>query len=304
MGNNRGMFWRKDTLHGYLFILPGILGFLCFVAYPLLSSVYFSMTKWSGFDTPKYIGLKNFKYMFQTDPTFWPSVKQTILYAVFSVPLGLVLGLLLAMLLNRKLPGIRIFRTLFYLPVVIPIVATSTLWMYMYQPQYGLANNVLRLFGMEGVEWLSGDRMALLSLVLMYLWGVGANMIIFLSGLQSVPTDIYEAADIDGASGWRKLISITIPTITPILFLQLITGLITAFQTFVQPAILSGSSVGSAGNLSLNLLNFSIYRNAFTGFDFGYAIAQVWVLLAIILVFTIVVFSVSQRYVHYENDNK
>ncbi|MCD9024497.1 carbohydrate ABC transporter permease [Cohnella silvisoli] len=293
---------RRDTLTGYLFILPGILGFLIFVAYPLLSSVYFSMTKWSGFDKPTYIGLKNFEYMFHTDPTFWSSIRLTITYAIVSVPLGLVFGLLLAMLLNKKLPAIRFFRTLFYLPVVIPVVATATLWMYMYQPQYGLANNILRLFGIEGVDWLSGDKMALLSLTLIYLWGVGSNMIIFLSGLQSVPADVYEAADIDGASGWLKFSRITLPLLTPILFLQLITGLITAFQTFVQPSILAGDP--ASPNMSLNLLNLSIYSNAFRGYEFGYAIAQVWILFFIILIFTIIAFGLSKRFVYYENEMK
>lgn len=294
--------WNREALCGYLFILPGIIGFLFFVAYPLLMSVYYSMTEWSGFNRPKFIGLDNFKYMFFTDPSFGQSVKLTVLYAVFSVPLGLLFGLFLAMLLNNKMKGIRLFRTLFYLPVVIPIVATTTLWMYMYQPQYGLANNLLWELGLDSVDWLSGDRMALTSLIIMYLWGVGSNMIIFLAALQGVSPDLYEAAGLDGASAYRKLLNITIPQITPILFLQLITGLIAAFQTFVQPSILAGDP--RSPNLSLNLLNLSIYNNAFRGHEFGYAIAQVWVLLVIIVAFTTAAFYASRRFVHYENDMK
>ncbi|WP_219835604.1 carbohydrate ABC transporter permease [Paenibacillus sp. R14(2021)] len=294
-------FWQKDGVIGYMFILPGVIGFLFFVAYPLLSSIYFSMTKWSGFDTPKFIGLKNFKYMFTMDPTFWPGLRATILYAVISVPLGLVLGLALAMLLNRSLPGIKIFRTLFYLPVVLPIVATSTLWLFVYEPQFGLANNVLKAIGLHPVEWLTDSRTALMSLMVIALWGVGSNMIIFLGGLQSVPSDVYEAAEIDGASKFRAFFSVTIPLITPTLFLQLITGMIGAFQTFVQPSILTKDG---GPDFSTMLLNFSIYKNAFQGQDFGYAIAQVWVLFVLIILFTIIAFKSSSSFVYYENDSR
>jgi ABC-type sugar transport system permease subunit len=288
---------HKDTWIGYLFILPGIIGFLIFVAYPLLSSVYFSMTEWSGFDTPKFIGLKNFKHMFTLDPLFWKSLRLTFMYVLISVPCGLALGLMLAMLLFRPIAGIRIFRTLFYLPVVLPIVATTTLWLFVFQPQYGLLNNFLRIFNLTGLNWLYESKTAVLSLVLVSLWAVGANMIIFLGGLQSVPADIYEAAQIDGANKWHQFWTVTIPMITPILFLQFITGLIAAFQVFIQPALLNGTK--DTINQNINLINFDVYRHAFAGHDFGYAIAEVWVLVFIILVFTIIAFKLN-RFVHYD----
>ncbi|WP_152393310.1 carbohydrate ABC transporter permease [Paenibacillus guangzhouensis] len=282
---------------GYLFILPGIIGFLTFVAYPLLSSVYYSMTEWSGFDTPKFVGLKNYVHMFTVDPLFWSSVRLTFLYAGLGVPLGLVLGLLLALLLFKPIAGVKIFRTLFYLPVVLPAVASTTLWLFIYQPQYGLLNNVLRVFGIEGPDWLNDSKTAILSLVILMLWGVGANMIIFLSGLQSVPNDIYESAQIDGATKWGRFWHVTIPMITPILLLQFITGLINAFQAFIQPALLNGSK--DSVNPNINLMNFDIYRRAFGGHDFGYAMAEVWVLVVIILIVTIFAFRLN-RYVHYQ----
>lgn len=284
---------------GYLFILPSIIGFSVFVAYPLLSSVYYSLTEWSGYDKPRFVGFANFNYMFNVDPAFWPSVRATFYFVILSVPSSLILGLGLAMLLNRGLPGIKWFRTIFYLPTVVPSIATLTLWLFIYQPQYGLANSLLRMAGLPEGTWLTSEMTALPSIVLIGLWQVGSGMIIFLSGLQSVPQELYEAAEVDGAARWRVALNITIPMITPILFLQLILGIIGAFQAFNQVQVLTGGGP----NFSTSLLNFKIYTDAFNGRMFGYAIAEVWVLFLIIMIFTVVTYRYSNRFVYYESDN-
>lgn len=284
---------------GYLFILPSIIGFSVFVAYPLLSSVYYSLTEWSGYDKPRFVGFANFNYMFNVDPAFWPSVRATFYFVILSVPSSLILGLGLAMLLNRGLPGIKWFRTIFYLPTVVPSIATLTLWLFIFQPQYGLANSLLRMAGLPEGTWLTSEMTALPSIVLIGLWQVGSGMIIFLSGLQSVPQELYEAAEVDGAARWRVALNITIPMITPILFLQLILGIIGAFQAFNQVQVLTGGGP----NFSTSLLNFKIYTDAFNGRMFGYAIAEVWVLFLIIMIFTAVTYCYSNRFVYYESDN-
>ncbi|MDQ0063688.1 carbohydrate ABC transporter permease [Paenibacillus harenae] len=295
MTRRKLMEWKN----GYLFILPSIIGFSVFVAYPLLSSIYYSLTEWSGYDNPRFVGFDNFNYMFTVDPAFWPSIRATFYYVLLSVPSSLILGLGLAMLLNKSLPGIKWFRTIYYLPTVVPSIATLTLWLFIYQPQYGLANSLLRLLGLPEGTWLTSEMTALPSIVLIGLWQVGSGMIIFLSGLQSVPQEMYEAAEVDGAPKWRVSLNITIPMITPILFLQLILGIIGSFQAFNQVQVLTGGGP----NFTTSLLNFKIYTDAFNGRLFGYAIAEVWVLFVIIMIFTAVTYRYSNRFVYYESDN-
>ena len=289
----------REGVAGYLFILPSIIGFAVFVAYPLLSSIYFALTQWSGWNAPQFIGLQNFVYMFTIDPSFWPSLEATGLYVLMSVPGGLFLGLLLAVLLNRHLPGIKILRTIYYLPVVLPSVASLTLWDFIYNPQYGLANQILHLFGIPASQWLQGQNTALVSIVIIGLWGIGGTMIIFLAGLQSVPAELYEAAQVDGASRWRSFFNVTIPLITPILFLQLITGIIGSFQAFNEAQVLTKGGP----NFATDLFNYNIWNNAFNGRQFGYAEAQVWVLFVIIMFFTIFTFRFSNTFVYYEHDH-
>jgi ABC-type sugar transport system permease subunit len=292
---------RRETLTGYLFILPSILGFSIFVAYPLISSVYYALTNWDGITTPKFVGLKNFVYMFTKDPSFIPSLKATALFALLSVPVSLILGLLLAVLLNRKLPGIRIFRTALYLPAVLPSIATLTLWKFIYDPQYGLANQALTFLHLPTSTWLGSSTMALPALVIIGLWGVGSTMIIFLSGLQAVPQEIYEAARIDGAGIISVFIRMTLPMISPIIFLQLIMQIIAALQAFNQPAVLTSGGPG----FSTDFLMYSIYKNGFGNLgqypQVGYAIAQVWVLFFFIVVVTIFTFRFSSMWVYEES---
>lgn len=291
----------REGFIGYLFMLPTVIGFSFFVAYPLISSAYYALTEWSGLGKPKFVGLENFKFLFKKDPIFIASLKATANFVILTVPTSIILGLFLAVLLNKKLPGIKVFRTIYYLPVVLPSIASLVLWKFIFEPNFGLANAVLSALHLPTSNWLASPRMAMPAVAITVLWGVGGQMIIFLSGLQSVPADVYEAAQVDGASRVQTFFKITIPMITPVLFLQLITGIIGAFQSFNQAAILMPPD---SINLSIYMIGYSIFQSAFEHHQFGYATAQVWVLFFIIMFFTFLIFKVSDKYVYYESDNR
>jgi ABC-type sugar transport system permease subunit len=306
LGNGKSAVQRgrgkwKEGLTGYLFILPSIIGFSIFVVYPLISSAYYSLTRWDGNTDPVFIGFRNYIYMFTKDPSFMPTLKATALFTLLSVPSSLILGLLLAVLLNRNMPGIRLFRTALYLPAVLPSIATLTLWKFIYNPQFGLANQVLSFLHLPTSDWLSSANMALPSLVIIGLWGVGSTMIIFLAGLQAVPQELYEAARLDGAGQIHLFARITLPMISPIIFLQLVLQIITALQAFNQPQVLTNGGP----NFSTNLLMLSIYANGFGNLgqypQLGYAMAQVWVLFFFIIAVTAFTFRVSSIWVYEES---
>ncbi|WP_328441577.1 sugar ABC transporter permease [Streptomyces sp. NBC_00444] len=286
--------WRRrgklgsDTRAAYAFMAPALIGFTVFVVYPLIRSAYFALTRYNGLTAPTFVGLDNFRRMFTTDPSFWPSVRATLLLVVLYVPLSLAIGLALAVFCNRRIRGVRLLRTLVYLPVVLPVVATITLWKFVFNPQVGLANQVLTWLHLPTSEWLSGTGSAIPSIVIVMLWSVGSTMIIFLAALQAVPTELYEAARLDGAGPGTVFFRITLPLISPIMVLQVVLQLVTALQTFNQPKILSPDGLGGPG-FSTRVLMLSIYNNGFPTLgrvaDFGYASAQVWVLfLAIVVV--------------------
>ncbi|MGC5165253.1 carbohydrate ABC transporter permease [Luteimicrobium sp. DT211] len=285
---------RRDTLLGYLFISPAIIGLFLFVGYPMVTSLYHSFTDWNGLTPATWVGLDNYVEMFTKDPTFWPSIAVTFLWVVISVPVTIVAGLALAVLVNRALKGVKIFRTIFYLPVVLPAVAVLTLWKYIYDPTYGLANEVLRFLHLPESGWLGDAHVALPAILLVGVWGVGGTMIIFLAGLQAVPTELLEAAKVDGAGAFRSFLKITLPMIGPILLLQLVLQLNGAFQTFNQVAILTKGGPGT----STNLLMYKIYNDGFANFiaapQLGYATAEVWVLFAIVMVVTLVMLRLTR----------
>jgi ABC-type sugar transport system permease subunit len=272
---------RSDVRAAYVFLAPAIVGFSVFVVYPLIRSGYFALTRYNGLSAPQFVGLGNFRRMFGTDPSFWPSVRATLELVLLYVPLSLVIGLGLALFCNQRLRGVRIVRTMFYLPVVLPVVATITLWKFVFDPQVGLANEVLTWLHLPTSLWLSSPRMAMPAIVIVMLWGVGATMIIFLAALQAVPTELYEAARLDGAGSTAVFFRITLPMISPILILQLVLQMTTALQAFNQPKILSGDGRGGPG-FSTDVLMLSIYNNGFSNLgrvpQLGYASAQVWVL--------------------------
>lgn len=296
----RGKWRRGETIAGYMFILPSICGFLLFVAYPLVFSAYYAFTNWNGLTDPKWVGLRNFQYMFGKDPAFWPSMRATVYFGLLSVPLTLIVGLLLAVLLNRALPGVKLFRTIMYLPVVLPGIAVLTLWKYVYDPLFGLANSVLTTLHLPTSMWLGSEQMAMPAIVLIGIWGVGGTMIIFLAGLQAVPQEIYEAAKIDGANSFNLFTRITLPMITPILFLQLVLQLTAAFQAFNQAKVLTSGGP----NFATNLFMFKIYNDGFSGAfpQIGYATAEVWILFFIIIAITALTFRTSSMWVYAENN--
>ncbi|WP_432889926.1 carbohydrate ABC transporter permease [Kribbella sp. CA-245084] len=289
---------RRDTILGYCFISPAIIGLLLFVVYPMVTSLYHSFTEWNGLTPAKWVGLENYKFLFTSDPTFWPSLKVTVLWVVISVPATLLAGLVLAVVVNRTIAGVKVFRTIFYLPVVLPAVAVLTLWKYIYDPTYGLANQILKFLHLPTTMWLGDAHVALPAILIVGLWSVGGTMMIFLAGLQAVPEEIQEAAKVDGAGAFRRFTRITLPMIGPIMMLQLMLALNGAFQTFNQVAILTKGGPGH----STNLLMYKIYNDGFADFitspQLGYATAEVWVLFVIVMLVTVVMLRLTRSRVY------
>ncbi|HEY9290417.1 MAG TPA: sugar ABC transporter permease [Microlunatus sp.] len=289
----RSALRRRNAVVGYVFIAPGIIGVLLFVIYPMVTSLYHSFTDWNGLTPATWVGLENYRFMFTQDPKFWPSLRVTLIWVLISVPITMAAGLALAVLVNRATGGVKVFRTVFYLPVVLPAVAVLTLWKYIYDPVYGLANQVLTFLQLPTSAWLGNAHVALPAILVIGVWSVGGTMMIFLAGLQAVPEEIHEAAKVDGASAARRFVSITLPLLGPIMLLQLMLQLNMAFQTFNQVAILTKGGPGTA----TNLLMYKIYQDGFADFltapQLGYASAEVWVLFAIVIIVTAIMLRVT-----------
>lgn len=290
----------KEGILGYLFASPWILGFLIFTLYPVCSSLYYSFTSYNTLKPPKWIGLYNYIYMLKEDPLFVKSLLNTVYYAVLSVPLGIAAGVLVAILLNQKVKGMRLFRTLFYLPTVASSVASALLWLWLMEPNFGLFNTMLAKIGIEGPGWLTDPAWAKPSLIFMSLWTVGGGMLIYLAALQDVPQSLYESAAIDGASGLKQFFRITLPMITPTLFFNLITGVIGGLQVFNQAFIMTNG--GPA--YSTYFFAYHLYTKAFSEYSMGYASAMAWVLLVITLILSMVIFKTSKSWVYYEGDQQ
>jgi len=289
---------RREELEGYLFLLPWMLGFLIFSLGPLLASMYLGFTQYRGYGTPTWIGTSNFRRMLLNDKLFWQSLKVTLLYAAGFLPLGLVFGFSIALLMNQKVRGILVFRTIYYLPAVVSGAAVAILWQFVFHRDFGVLNAVLGWFGIDPIPWLLSERFALVAFVIMGLWGVGGGMIIYLAGLQGIPTDLYEAAAIDGANGWQRFWRITIPMMTPTIFFNLVTGLIGTLQIFATAYIMTGGGP----NYATYFYSLNIYYTTFQKLQLGYASALAWVLFLLILVLTLGVFSTSKRWVYYEHE--
>jgi multiple sugar transport system permease protein len=294
---------RDETAIGFSLILPWVLGFLIFTAFPIVASLYLSFTEYNILQPPNFVGLKNYAAIFTSDIDFWPAIRITLLYALFSVPLGIAGSLLVAMLLNNDLRGIGLYRTLYYLPSILPAVATALLWRWLFNPEAGLLNAALgplfRLFGQPPPNWFGDAGWVLPAFILISLWGIaGSNMVIFLAALKDVPRQMYEAAQIDGANGWNRFWGITLPMITPVIFLQLVMGIIGALQIFTVAAFVRPTP--AAGKF----MNVLIYQAGFQQFRMGYASALAWLLFAVILGLTLLVFRSSQAWVFYESARK
>ena len=279
----------------FVFISPWIIGFLIFTAGPMLASIALSFMRWELLLPPEFVGMSNWTHMFQ-DPLFWQALKVTTIFTIFNVPVTLTGAFLLAMLMNSRVRGITVFRTVYYLPSLVSGVAVAMLWTWLLNPKFGLINWGLSLIGIQGPAWIYSTTWVLPSFILMNLWGVGATMVIYLAGLQGIPTSLYEAAEIDGAGWWRKLRNITIPMVSPVIFFNLIIGMINSFQVFTQAYVMTA---GGPGNASLFYVLY-LYRNAFQYLQMGYASALAWILFVIIAFFTYLVFRTSRDRVFYE----
>ncbi|HZG77274.1 MAG TPA: sugar ABC transporter permease [Paenibacillus sp.] len=285
----------KEAIDFYVFMSPAIIGLIVFTLGPILFSAYISFTDYDILSSPVWVGFQNYAELFQ-DKFFWHSMKITFIYAGISVPLGLVVALLLAMLLNQSLKGIYLFRVIYYLPAVISGVAVALLWKWVFNPEFGLLNWFLGLFGIDGPAWIFSEDWALPSLILMSLWSVGGSMLIYLAGLQGIPTELYEAAEIDGANRFRKFVSVTIPMLSPVIFFNLVMGIIGSIQVFTEGYVMTA---GGPNNSTLFAVLY-LYRQAFNYFSMGYASAFAWVLFLVILLLTLLVFRSSPMWVFYE----
>ncbi len=285
----------KRTIIGYIFIAPFILGFLFWFLGPTVFSGWLSMTKWNLIVEPKFIGLGNFVKLF-SDKLLLQSIKVTMIYSFVSVPIGLVLGFMLALLMNTRVRGIRMFRTIYYLPSIVPAVANAVLWAWIFNSEFGLLNVILRSVGFPKIAWLIDTRFALPAIILMGFWGVGGGMIIYLAGLQGIPEVYYEAAEIDGAGRWSQLWNVTIPLMGPVLFFNLIMGIIGSFQVFTAGYLLTD---GGPQNSTLFYVLY-LYRVGFRNLEMGYAAALGWLLFFIILVLTLLIFRYIGKNIYYE----
>ena len=289
---------RKDLFYGLLFAGPAILGFLAFVAGPMAASFVLSLTDYTVFNEPSFIGFDHYVRMFSgEDPFFYKSLKATFLYVFMAVPCFMVFSFLLAMLLNARIKGLAVFRTIFYLPSIVPVVASAMIWMWLYNPDLGLINNVLSSLGLPTSMWLYSEKTVIPSIVLMGMWSTGGTMVIFLAGLNAIPNHYYEAVEIDGGTGLHKFFHITIPMMTPTIFFNTVMSLIGTFQVFTEAYILTQ---GGPNNSSLFYV-FLIWREAFSNSNMGYASALAWILFVIIMLFTIVIFRTS-NWVYYEGE--
>ena len=298
--SQRNLNKRHETILGWLMVSPWLIGFIRFSALPMFASLIISFTEWDMLSKPEWVGFENYKTLFFEDPLALHSLNITILFTIVSIPLNIVFGLALAMLLNTSIRGLAIFRTIFYLPAILSGVAVALMWRWIFSTEFGLLNALLSMIGIEGPAWLTDRIWVLPSFVIMRLWSVGGGMIIYLAGLQSIPTNLYEAAKIDGANWWHQTRFITLPMLSPTIFFQLIVGFIFSMQIFTEAFIMTN---GGPADASLFYLLY-LYRTAFQYFDMGYASALAWVLFVVILVLTIILFKTGKSWVYYELDTK
>jgi multiple sugar transport system permease protein len=292
----------REARAGLLFILPWLIFLFVFTAYPVLGTFTLSFTDYSVIETPNWIGLDNYQQMFFEDPSFWTAVKNSTFYAAVSVPLRLVLALLLALVLNLGVRGISAYRVIFYLPALVPPVAATIVFMLMFNYDTGPINIGLRAIGLSPPDWLRDPVWAKLALIILGLWPLGIEVLVFLAGLKEIPQDLLDAASIDGATGWRRLVGITIPLLTPVILFNLVIGVIYSFQVFT-PALIIGDTTGEPLESTLMYMVL-IYRNAFRYFSMGYAAALSVVLFVAVLALTLLIFRTARSWVHYEGSQR
>lgn len=294
--NPGGRKQRHDQFWGLFFVSPWLVGFLLLTLTPVVLSLYYSLCDYSLLQGPVFIGLENYRRLF-ADPEFYRTLRNTFYYAAIALPAGLILSLGMALMLNAPIRGQSIYRTIIFLPSLVPIVASAMVWLWLFNAKLGLINVGLRGIGIqEPPGWLVDPKWALTSLAFMSLWGIGHTVVIYLAGLQDIPADLYEAAEIDGAGVWRRLWSVTIPMLSPVIFFNLIMAIIGTLQVFAVPFIMTGGGPERASYMYTHYL----YDNAFGYLKMGYASAMAWLQLLIILALTGIAFWTSRRWVHYQ----
>jgi multiple sugar transport system permease protein len=293
---------RKEQRAAYMFLSPWLVGLAAFWFIPIIASLLISMTDWDILSDPQWLGLGNYSEMLFDDRTFWVSVRVTLKYLLLSVPLYIVCGLLLSLLLNLKIRGINLFRTILFLPAVLSGVAVAVLWVALLNPDVGALNTLLRSIGIDDPpRWLDSPSWAVPSVVLVGLWGIGGGAIIYLAGLQNIPAQLYEAARLDGAGPWQRFRYVTLPMLTPTLLFVLLTGLIEAFQVFDTAFVLSRGGQGGVGE-SLQFYLINIWNEAFVNNRYGYASGMAWLLVIVAALIILAIFRTSGRWVYYEYD--
>ncbi len=290
----------KTTKYFWLFVLPWVIGFLAFTLIPMVYSFVISFTNWNGHSAIEFKGLTNYINIFTKDKTFWLALKNTFVYILISVPLNTIFAILLATLLNKRLPGSNIFRGIFYLPTICTGVAMYITWTYLFNGTNGYINVILETFGIEGRNWLGEISTAMPSIIFMEMFNIGTAMTIVLAGLQDVPRDFYEAADLDGASSLQKFFKITFPMISPVVFFNVLMAIIKGLQIFTQPYVMTG---GGPAN-STFVYGLYLYNTAFSYGKFGYASSLAWVLFVIIITITMIIMKTSNAWVFYREDVK
>ena len=286
---------RREAIQGYLFILPWFIGFLVFTAGPLIAALGFSFTDWNGFSAMEWIGFENYIQLTR-DSRFWQSLKVTLIFTIFYLTLNLIIGFALALVMNQPVRGMRLFRTIYYLPAVLSGVAVAVLWSFLFHREFGALNWMLGLIGIKRIGWIVSESWALPSIIIMELWRVGSTIIIFLAGLQSIPPELYEAAEVDGANRRWRLWSITIPLMSPSIFFVLIVSFINTMQVFTQAYIMTRGGP----NYATFFYSMNLYQTTFRELRLGYASAQAGVLFVIIFIITLCILWVSRYRVNYE----
>ena len=293
---------RKQTLWFFALTGPALVGFAVFTLGPMLYSLYLSFTKYNLVQPPQFIGWGNYTYLLTHDAAFWPAVQVTAIYAAVSVPLSLIVALATALLLNRPVRGQGLFRTIYFLPALLPATASGVVWVWIFDPHFGLLNSLLRRVGIDGPAWTQSTTWALPALIIMGLWGFGGAMIIFLAGLQEVPRSLYEAAELDGANGWQKFRFVTLPQLSPVVFFNVVMGVIGAMKMSDSAYVFGSTGGAGPGGPARATLFYvlNLYQKAFNYFHMGLGAAMAWLLFFVIVALTALNFWLGKKWVHTE----
>lgn len=296
MSHSLAKWWRTNRV-GLAFISPWLVGVSVFVLWPFLASIYLSFTKFDIVNAPNWVGVANYRSLLTEDPLFWKSLQVTLTYALLAVPLCAVAGVALAVLLNQKVRGMSFFRAAFYVPSVVPTVATAVVFMWILNPEIGLVNGLLKQVGIKGPAYLQDPNTALLSLVAMSLWSVGGSMVIYLAGLKDIPAHLYEAAMMDGANAWQRMRTVTLPLLTPVILFNVVMSVIGSFQYFTEAYVMTQGGPEQ----STTFFALYLFQRAWQFLDLGYASAMAWILFAIVVTVTTVILRTQSKWVHYRD---